>query len=88
MSPCPKEIRGLRQKMWEKVAARKHKPEKVFLSSFGPDSAAGKEYMLFGSLVYEMKTGETQNVSWTGHAIVEEVDGQLKYRYYRVYIQR
>lgn len=74
--------------MWEKVAARKHKPEKVFLSSFGSDSATGKEYMLFGSLEYGMKTGEKQHVSWAGHAIVEEVEGQLKFRYYRVYIQR
>lgn len=79
------EIRQVRQKMWEKVAARKHQPLKVFESTFGSD---GQEYMLFGDLDYEMKTGEKQSVSWAGNMVLEERDGKLRFKYYRVYIQR
>jgi hypothetical protein len=81
------EIRKLRGSMWEKVVARKHKPHKVFESGFeGADSGRG-EYMLFGEVAYELKTGEKQSMSWAAHAVFAEVEGQLKFKFYRVYIQ-
>jgi hypothetical protein len=82
------EIRKVRLKMWEKVAARKHQPLKVFESTFSSGEGARREYMLFGDLDYDLKTGEKQSVSWAGNMVLEEVNGKLKFRYYRVYIQR
>lgn len=86
------EIRAVRQKMWEKVRARKHRPEKVFGGSFGSpqggDGGKKEEYMFFGGLEYEMKTGEKQEVSWASHAVLVHVEDSLKFEYYRVYIQR
>ncbi|KAK9418060.1 putative SnoaL-like domain-containing protein [Seiridium unicorne] len=82
------EIRKLRVKMWEKVAARKHQPQKVFESTFGSSKQGQKEYMLFGDLDYDLKTGEKQSVSWAGNMVLEEVEGKPRFKYYRVYIQR
>ncbi|ORY70146.1 putative fungal-specific transcription factor [Pseudomassariella vexata] len=81
------EIRKLREKMWEKVVARKHSPGKVFEGSF-PSSGHTNAFMLSGDLEYKLKTGETQNVSWAAYADVCEVDGRLKLKHYRVWIQR
>ncbi|KAI4601854.1 hypothetical protein KJ359_010719 [Pestalotiopsis sp. 9143b] len=81
----PEEIRKLREKMWEKVAARKHEPIKVLESSFGEQET---EYAIFGDLTYELKTGEKQSVTWAANMILKKVDGKLKFSYYRVYIQR
>lgn len=76
--------------MWEKVASRDHTPLKVFEGSFpaAAGGADGKEYMVFGDLVYALKTGETQNVSWTAHAILRKEGERLKFVRYRVWIQR
>ncbi|ETS80764.1 hypothetical protein PFICI_08293 [Pestalotiopsis fici W106-1] len=83
------EIRKIREKMWEKVAARKHQPLKVFESNFADDGGAQvTEYMLYGDLVYKLKTGESQGVSWAGNMVLKQVEGELKFSYYRVYIQR
>lgn len=71
--------------MWEKVAARKHEPIKVLESSFGEQET---EYAIFGDLTYELKTGEKQSVTWAANMILKEVEGKLKFSYYRVYIQR
>lgn len=81
--------------MWEQVVARRHRPQKVFESAFSGGSstpATGQEgrpeYMLFGEVDYELRTGEKQTAGWAGHAILTEVDGRLKFSYYRVWIQR
>ncbi|KAI0128849.1 hypothetical protein BJ170DRAFT_693661 [Xylariales sp. AK1849] len=78
------QIRHVRTGMWEKVGARKHKPLKVFESTFG----SGTQYMLHGDVDYELKTGERQSISWAAHAVIEDVEGQLRFSYYRVYLQR
>ncbi|KAI1074348.1 hypothetical protein F5B20DRAFT_441282 [Whalleya microplaca] len=77
------QIRQLRQGMWDKVKARKHKPEKLFLASFKPGET---EWMLYGSLDLTTKDGKKQAISWAGRAVVKEIEGQLKYTFYQVYL--
>ncbi|XDG01554.1 hypothetical protein ABKA04_001169 [Annulohypoxylon sp. FPYF3050] len=43
--------------------------------------------MIQGSADFVMKHGEKQEVSWAGHAILNEVQGILKYRFYQVYLR-
>ncbi|KAI1340539.1 hypothetical protein F5Y15DRAFT_42662 [Xylariaceae sp. FL0016] len=89
------EIRSLRRGMWEKVASRKHKPERVFPAAFGESlsSSAGNgvgsehEYMLCGSLDFVMKTGEKAVATWSGRAVLKDVKGHgLQYSFYQVYL--
>ncbi|KAI1439543.1 hypothetical protein F5Y02DRAFT_423899 [Annulohypoxylon stygium] len=85
------EIRQLRQSMWERVKSRRHRPGKVFPASFDGTNEGVEgttiEYMIQGSADFVMKHGEKQEVSWAGHAILNEVQGILKYRYYQVYLR-
>ncbi|KAI2470444.1 hypothetical protein F4781DRAFT_430459 [Annulohypoxylon bovei var. microspora] len=84
------EIRRLRQSMWEGTESRRHKPGKVFPASFGGADNSEEitiEYMLRGSLDLVTKNGEQQAVSWAGHAVLNEVQGMLKYRLYQVYLR-
>lgn len=76
--------------MWEQVETRRHRLEKVFPASFGTGDSEEDviEYMLHGSLGLVMKNGEQQTVSWAGRAVLKEVDGQLKYKVYQVYLHR
>ncbi|KAK5726997.1 hypothetical protein LTR15_002888 [Elasticomyces elasticus] len=75
------EILEMRKGMWEKVAKRSHKPEKIF--SFG----AGKdEVMLFGTVDYELKDGKKTTVEWSARAVFAEEDGDLKMSFYQVYL--
>ncbi|KAI0002833.1 hypothetical protein F4779DRAFT_622065 [Xylariaceae sp. FL0662B] len=77
------QIRQVRQGMWDKIGARKHKPEKIFPASFKPGEI---EYMLYGSLDLTTKDGEKRAVSWAGHAVLKEVEGRLKYAFYQIYL--
>ncbi|KAI1089644.1 hypothetical protein F5B19DRAFT_466224 [Rostrohypoxylon terebratum] len=84
------EIRRLRQSMWERVKSRRHRPGKVFPASFsGTDECdeTAIEYMIQGSADFVTNDDEQQAVSWAGHAILNEVQGILKYRFYHVYLQ-
>ncbi|KAI0883651.1 uncharacterized protein GGS22DRAFT_167617 [Annulohypoxylon maeteangense] len=76
--------------MWEEMESRRHKLGKVFPASFGAaDEREGIiEYMLQGSVDFITKNGERQAVSWAGHAILNEVEGGLKYRLYQVFLRR
>lgn len=92
------DILRVREGMWEHVEARKHTVKKVFPASFG---ASGAEYgaedevelMLFGSVVYALKGGESREggADWAGYAKLVRSggsDGTWKFAYYRVYVQR
>ncbi|OTB08343.1 hypothetical protein M426DRAFT_316967 [Hypoxylon sp. CI-4A] len=89
------DIRRFRQGMWEVVATRNHAVTKAFPGAFGGgiagdnnDQADRIEYMLVGTLNLLLKTHERQDISWAGHAVLREVDGKLKYEYYRVYMHK
>ena len=72
--------------MWESIAKRRHRADKVFPAASGGDGTV--EYMLFGSVALEPKTGAAKTVDWAGHARVEkDVDGEWKFAFYRVYLQ-
>ncbi|KAI1500698.1 hypothetical protein F5X99DRAFT_385181 [Biscogniauxia marginata] len=83
------QIRRLREGMWEKVRARRHRPEKVFPASFGSGSEEEHEYMICGSADFAMKSGEDDvaAATWAGRAVLRDAgDGRLKYAFYQVYI--
>ncbi|KAK0260557.1 hypothetical protein LTS09_004854 [Friedmanniomyces endolithicus] len=75
------EILSMRKGMWEKVAKRSHKPEKIF--SFGPGS---NEVMLYGTVDYELKDGKKTGVEWSARARFVDEDGALKMELYQVYL--
>ncbi|KAK1042474.1 hypothetical protein LTR74_018526 [Friedmanniomyces endolithicus] len=75
------EILGMRKGMWEKVAKRSHKPEKIF--SFGPGS---NEVMLYGTVKYELKDGKKTEVEWSARSRFVDEDGALKMEFYQVYL--
>ena len=80
------EIAQLRRGMWETVANRRHRLDKVFPAAFGSDGAP--EYMLFGTAAYELKTGESKMADWAGYArLQKDADGQWTMRFYRVYLE-
>ncbi|KAI0476791.1 hypothetical protein F4859DRAFT_480219, partial [Xylaria cf. heliscus] len=84
------EIRKLRKGMWENVKSRKHKLDKVFPATFERkkelDLDWKVEYMLRGTVDYELKNGERIHAQWAGHASVVDEDG-LKLGFYDVYIR-
>ncbi len=71
----------MRKGMWEKVAKRSHKPEKIF--SFGPGS---NEVMLYGTVKYELKDGKETEVEWSARSRFVDEDGALKMEFYQVYL--
>ncbi|KAI1742208.1 hypothetical protein F4680DRAFT_413226 [Xylaria scruposa] len=83
------ELRKLREGMWESIKSRKHKVEKVFPAAFEGreiDPEWKYEYMLQGTVDYEMKNGEKIHRQWAGHACIVDEDG-LKIGFYDVYIR-
>ncbi|KAI0969220.1 hypothetical protein F4678DRAFT_463483 [Xylaria arbuscula] len=88
------EIRALRKGMWEKIKSRRHKLEKVFPAVFGPPPGNDErgqserlfEYMLYGSVDFETKSGERATGQWAGRAVLRDGEGGLKYTFYQVYI--
>jgi len=75
------EILALRKGMWEHVASRKHKPLKVF--PYGPNS---DEVMLYGTVVYGLKNGNTSGLDWAARAHFVEEGGSIKMDFYQVYL--
>ncbi|KAI0439599.1 hypothetical protein F4803DRAFT_32276 [Xylaria telfairii] len=83
------EIRQLREGMWENIKSRKHKLEKIFPATFGKrdvDPDWQFEYMLHGTVDYEMKNGDKIRAQWAGRASLVDEDG-LKLRFYDVYVR-
>ncbi len=71
----------MRKGMWEKIAKRSHKPEKIF--SFGPGS---NEVMLYGTVKYELKDRKKTEVEWSARARFVDEGGALKMEFYQVYL--
>lgn len=68
--------------MWAAVASRDHTVFQVFPSTKDP-----KEFMLEGSVEYELKDGAKQMVDWAGHAKVEKPEsGQWQFSHYQVFL--
>ncbi|KAJ8120158.1 hypothetical protein ONZ43_g3064 [Nemania bipapillata] len=83
------EIRELRKGMWETVKSRKHSLEKVFpaaFESFRSESGQQFEYMLYGSVDYELKSAEKTAAQWAARAVLVNHEGKLKYVFYQIYI--
>ncbi|KAF2738696.1 hypothetical protein EJ04DRAFT_541124 [Polyplosphaeria fusca] len=75
------EILGLRKSMWEKVSSRLHRPLQIF--PFGPGT---NEVMLRGTVKYGLKAGGEAGVDWAAHARMTKVDGDVKMKFYQVYL--
>ena len=78
--------------MWDKVAKRRHRIQKVFPSEFADSNLVDHravEYMLFGSVTLDMKTGEVKTVDWAAHTRIrwDKPHGEWKLTFYRVYLQ-
>jgi hypothetical protein len=69
--------------MWDKVSSRAHKPLRVF--PYGPSS---NELMLFGTVGYGLKSGESSSKDWAARAQLAKEDGKVKMRFYQVYLVR
>ncbi|KAI1313643.1 hypothetical protein F5Y03DRAFT_337277 [Xylaria venustula] len=87
------EIRALREGMWETTKSRRHKLEKVFPAVFEPpgnderkQSEGLFEYMLYGSVDFETKSGDVVTGQWAGRAVLRDGEGGPKYTFYQVYI--
>lgn len=66
--------------MWSAVASRLHDPLKIF--PFGD----GNEFMLYGTVAYELKDGRKAEVEWAGRAELVQVNGEWRFKYYQVYL--
>lgn len=63
----------MRKGMWEHVASRSHKPEKIF--PFGPNA---DEIMVYGTVSYGLKNGKSKQITWAMRAhLVKMEDGLL-----------
>ncbi|KAI1282425.1 hypothetical protein F5Y07DRAFT_352519 [Xylaria sp. FL0933] len=83
------EIRALRKGMWETIKSRRHKLHKVFPAVFGPPEHEHEkrfEYMLYGTVDLELKSGEAITGQWAGRAVLRDGEGGLHYTFYQVYI--
>ena len=74
--------------MWEKVHDRKHTIKQAFVGSFEGKEGGTTEFMLYGTVDYELKTGEKASADWAGHARLRRAGREWKFAHYRVYIQR
>ncbi|KAK6833848.1 hypothetical protein PG987_008542 [Apiospora arundinis] len=80
------EIRQLRDRMWEKVASRKHTVSRFLEDAHELEEEEGeRKFMLFGEVTYGLKTGETKVGSWSANARVKNTD-QVRFLYYEVQI--
>ncbi|KAI1808612.1 hypothetical protein F4811DRAFT_178150 [Daldinia bambusicola] len=90
-----KSIRALRKGMWEKVLARKHQLLRVYPATFYPASSyvdsppPAAEYMIEGEVsTIGWRNLACKEMSWAAHAVLVEEQGQLKYRFYQVYLNK
>ena len=76
------QILELRKGLWSgPVKTRKHTLKKIF--PFGDDAT---ELMLYGIVDYGLKNGKDVNVNWSARAEMVEDGGQLKMKFYQVYL--
>jgi len=68
--------------MWEKVAARSHKPAQIYAFAKSSD-----DVMLYGTVDYELKDGKkAEGIEWAARAHFSPLGGQPKMDYYQVYL--
>ena len=77
------DIVKMRNGMWEKVAKRSHRVDKIF-----PFGAGSNEVMLYGSVKYAFKTGDEAGSEWAARAVLVEEGSQLKMDFYQVFLVR
>ena len=76
------EILAMRKSMWTAVVARDHTVFQIYPSPTDP-----KDFMLEGSVEYELKDGSKQLVDWAGRAkLVQSPNGQWQFEHYQVYL--
>lgn len=74
----------MRHGMWEKVAARSHKPAQIYAFSKSSD-----DVMLHGTVDYELKDGKkAEGIEWAARAHFSPLGGQPKMDFYQVYLVR
>lgn len=69
--------------MWEHVASRSHKPEKIF--PFGPNA---DEVMIYGTVSYGLKNGKSNEITWAARAHLFKDGADWKMDLYQVYLVR
>ncbi len=67
--------------MWDHVEQRKHTVFNVF--PFGNDST---EFMIYGLVNYQLKTGDKKDVEWAGRAQVIKTGGAWKLQFYQIWL--
>jgi hypothetical protein len=77
------EILETRQGMWSAVASRRHTVHKIF--PFGNNA---NEVMLYGHVVYELKSGDNSGKDWAARAVLTKSseEGRLQLQFYQVYL--
>uniref|UniRef100_L7JBP6 SnoaL-like domain-containing protein n=1 Tax=Pyricularia oryzae (strain P131) TaxID=1143193 RepID=L7JBP6_PYRO1 len=68
------EIRDFRQRMWDRVKARKHKIHRVFAAAPG-----SPEIMLYGEVKQTLRSGGDLVKEWAAHGVLEKSaeDGKI-----------
>ncbi|KAL9076665.1 MAG: hypothetical protein Q9157_003582 [Trypethelium eluteriae] len=77
------DILQMRKFMWERVATRLHRPEKIF-----PFGMSSDESMLYGTVDYVFKDGNEATTEWAAHAHFRKTEQGLKMDFYQVYLVR
>ncbi|KAH8846223.1 hypothetical protein MCOR01_003426 [Pyricularia oryzae] len=79
------EIRDFRQRMWDRVKARKHKIHRVFAAAPG-----SPEIMLYGEVKQTLRSGGDLVKEWAAHGVLEKSaeDGKWRWAFYQVYLAR
>jgi hypothetical protein len=75
-------ILAFRKGLWTgPVKTRKHTLNKIF--PFGEDAS---EVMVYGSVDYVLTNGKSLTVNWAGRAEMVDQGGELKMKFYQVYL--
>lgn len=75
-------ILELRKGLWAgPVISRLHTLERIY--AFGDD---GMDVMLYGNVKYGLKNGKSVYVDWAGRAKLVEDGGDIKMKFYQVYL--
>ncbi|KAJ4268703.1 hypothetical protein NW762_002770 [Fusarium torreyae] len=80
-----KDLAQFRSRMWSHIKERKHTVHKVFPGRFA--GSEDSEVMLLGEVSVTTTDGRLKEAAWSAHAVIKKVDGQWKFREYRVWLQ-
>ncbi|KAI6781178.1 fungal specific transcription factor [Emericellopsis cladophorae] len=75
------QIKQMRLGMWANVTSRKHTIPKIAPLN---DS----EFLLYGTVAFELKSGDKAALDWAGRAEIERIsdDGKWRFKFYQVYL--